>query len=199
MNLTTVTAARAAIEIGGQTLPTTFTALNTWLTSAVSEWSRRAVVVLDREVSTGTFTVYLDVRPGQQAFSLKAYPVTSVVSVTEDTSREFTGSTVAATNYSCQTSAGILRLDNYWPTGGPGTLKVVYRGGMAATAAAFATAYPDISGAIDSQVVYAYERKASHGRTSVSAGPGSVQYEGAMDWLPHVKQTLLSYRRVICG
>lgn len=197
MNLTTRTRVRAYLGVT-QPLPSSAT-LNTWLDSRIEEWSLRAEALMDRRVTTATYTEYLDARRGQVVFSLKAYPVDSVTSLTEDVDREFTGATIAAENYSCQTSTGLVRLDGYTMTGGPGTLKVVYVGGMAASAASFATSYPEIAAAIDEQVAYAFERRSNLGRSSVSAGPGSVSYVGPLDWLPHVKHVLLRNRRMYLG
>ena len=197
MNLTTRARVRAYMSVS-ETLPAS-TTLDSWLDARIEEWSLRAEAVMDRRLSTATYTEYLDARPGQQVFSLKAYPVNSVTSLTEDVDREFSGATIAADNYSCQTGTGIVRLDGYTMTGGPGTLKVVYVGGMAATAASFAASYPEIASALDEQVAYAFERRSNLGRSSVSAGPGSVSYTGPLDWLPHVKHVLLRNRRLSFG
>lgn len=198
MDLTTEARVRVMIQASDQVLPTTAT-LTTYLGRLITDWSVRAKVVMTREVSFGTYTEYLDVSPGQRIYSLKAYPVSSIVSVTNDADRLFTGATVAATEYTCVTSAGILKLSDYTPSSGDGALKVVYKGGMARTAASFAVSYPDIATAIDQQVAYAFERKGSLGREQVAAGPGSVSYVGALDWLPAVRHLLLSYRRVYLG
>lgn len=200
MDLTTYARVKVMIEgAGGQaTLPTTAT-LTTYIGRIITDWSARAESLMDRRVTTATYTEYLDARPGQRVFSLRAYPVTSVVSVTEDTAREFTGATVAATDYSCMTGAGLLRMDGYHMTGGPGSVKVVYVGGMAASVATFAASYPDIAGAVEMQVAYAFERRANFGRESASAGQGSVSYPGALDWLPASRWLLMRYRRVTLG
>jgi len=197
MNLTTRTRVLAYINVD-QTLPAS-TTIDSWLDARIEEWSLRAEAVMDRTVTTATYTEYLDSRPGQLVFTLKAYPIDSVTSLTEDTEREFTGSTIAAEDYSYQAATGLVRLDGYAMTGGPGSLKVVYVGGMAATAASFVVAYPEIAAAIDAQVAYVWERRQSAGRTQVSAGPGSASYNAPLDWLPHVRAVLLRNRRMSLG
>lgn len=197
MDLTTRARVKAFIEIN-ETLPST-TTMNNWLDARISEWSARAESMMDRRVATATYTEYLDVRDGQQVFSLRAYPVVTMSTVVNDSGREYTSGTIDSGDYSCMSAAGLLRIDDFALDSGPAALRVIYKGGMATTAASFAVSYPEIAAALDAQVAYVFERRANLGRTSVSAGPGSVSYVGALDWLPHVKQTLLRYRRHYIG
>lgn len=197
MDLTTRARVRAAYAVT-EVLPSGAT-INDFLDQIITDWSTRAAKLLNRDVATATYTEYLDVEPGQRVFSLRAFPVSSVVSVTSDANREFTGATVSASDYSCQTGTGMLRIDYYSPDAGWGALKVVYVGGMAPSAASFAAAYPDIADAIDMQVQYHFERKANLGKTAVSVGQGNVSYQGPLDWLPQARAVLMSHRRVTLG
>lgn len=197
MNLTTRTRVLAMLEIS-QALPSTAT-LNSYLDNIISDWSRRAENVMDRHVETTERTVYLDVAPRQRVFSLKAFPVSAVSYAISDSNREFTGTTIASDDYSCQTAAGLLRIDNYQADPGVGTLKVVYTGGMGESVATFVNNYPDIAGAMDQQCAYVFHRKSSLGRTSISVGPTNVQFQGAVDWLPSVRDVLIQHRRVTLG
>ena len=171
-----------------------------WLDEAVTYWSARAVKDMNRQVTLATYTEYLDVEPNQHVWSLKAYPVTTVSQVTHDTQRDFDSGDLDSDDYSCQTGCGLLRVDGYYTHPAPGALRVIYRGGMSATGGAtFAAAYPDLAGALDMQIAYAYTRRGREGQESVSTGVGQSSYIGAMDWLPHVRSVLRQYRRVDVG
>lgn len=199
MDLTTRARIRAAWAVSGEVLASTAT-INDFFDQLITDWSTRAEKILNRQVATATYTEYLDVEPGQRVFSLRAYPVSSIVSVTSDANREFTGATIAATEFSCQTGTGMLRIDSYSLDTGPGALKVILVGGMApSSAASFAAVYPDIASAIDMQVQYHFERKASLGKTAVSVGGDNVSYLGPLDWLPQARAVLMSHRRISLG
>jgi len=196
VDLTTAARARQLIEFASGSNIVTDATFTTWLGNTITSWSKRAETLMARKVTTATYTEFLDVDRGQRVFSLKAFPVSSISSVQSDYARAFTATAISSSLYSCQTGTGLLRLDQYDPDSGPGSLKVIYRGGMAPSAASFVTAFPEIAEAIDQQVQYAFTRRKNPGRTAVSVGQDSVNYLGPVDWLPHVKSVLMSHRRV---
>ncbi len=154
---------------------------------------------MDRTVTAATYTEYLDVEPLQLRFTLKAIPVTSMASVTSDTQWEFTTGAIATDSRTYNPDTGLLTLTAYDAPAGPRSLRVIYAGGMAATAASFASSYPEIADAIDQQVAHAWRRRKSPGKTAESDRMGNRTFEGALGWLPHVKATLLDHRRITFG
>lgn len=197
MDLTTATFTRAFIESDGRKITgSTFTTI---VGRLIAMYSAEAETYMGRTVEISTYTEALDVAPGQAVFSLKAYPVTSVSSVINDPGRTFDAGTLDSTTYSLDTNNGVMRIDRAFVACGFGALQVIYTGGMAASAASFASSYPAISDAIAMQVAYHYQRRSSLGRTGVSDGRGSVSYTGPIDWLPHVVSVLDRHRRYSFG
>lgn len=194
MDLTTV--ARVKVHRKGETLDTSADA---YLGELVDLYSLQAEKLMCRTVTTATYTEYLDVEPGQRAFSFKAYPVTTLSAIYNDSSRDFDVTAIDSDNYASYTGTGEVVIDTYALSPGPRALKAVYVGGMATTATLFAAAYPDIANAVEMQVMYHFQRSGSLGRTAESQGQGSVSYQGAVDWLPGVKKVLMSHKRYSFG
>ena len=78
---------------------------------------------------------------------------------------------------------------------GPGVLRVIYAGGMAADEDAFIAAFPDIADACDMQVIAHYQRRSQLGAQGVSIGGGNVSYTGPLKLLPEVRAILAKHRR----
>lgn len=195
MDLTTVT--RVKVHHAGQALDVS---ANTFLGELIDLYSLQAEKLMCRTVTTATYTEYLDVEPGQAHFTVKAWPISTMSAVYHDTSRDFDVTAISSDSYTTYTGTGEFVIDKYALYPGPRVLKVVYQGGMSATGGAtFATAYPDIANAIEMQVKFHFDRKDSLGRSSEAMGPGTVAYEGAVNWLPGVKAVLLSHKRYSFG
>ena len=129
--------------------------------------------ILGRETEATTYTVYLSPGEGQEWFSLRAYPITSITSVTYDTDRVFTDSNdvlTATTDYIHDADTGELWIDNQALAKGNRTLKVVYVGGMAADTAAFITAYPDVAGAADMIVAHTFHQEGNASMATLDDG-----------------------------
>jgi hypothetical protein len=149
--------------------------------------------------ATNAHTEYHDVHIGQTVFNLPAYPVTSITTVHNDTAWVYGSSTlVAATSYKVNTTTGLLYFDSDTLIAGHQALKVVYVGGMAETAAAFALAYPDIAEACMRQATYWFNTKSHVGAMSVGAG-GATQSFGFDDdvLLAGVRGVLDLHRNVV--
>lgn len=152
---------------------------------------------LNRIVQTqAVVTEQIDVIKDQRIFHLKAYPVVSVASVNNDYSRVFGSSTlIAASNYYVNLQTGMLTIDRVHVTPGMGVLKVIYSGGMGLTTSAFMTAYPDISGAVATEVAYRYQRRAQIGTFNVSVGGASVNLASKTQLLPQVEEVLFAHSK----
>lgn len=191
MNFTTSARVRAILEAGGSSQEGLATAI-AGLIPAVSAAMERE---LDRYATAEERTEVLDVDFGQRVFRLRGWPVTSIASVKHDTDREFgSASAIASTEYAANLAMGRLTLD-LPVTPGDGVLQVVYTGGMVATGADFAAAFPELAHLADLQIAYLLQRKEGLGASSQSVGGGSVAYQGAYDWLPIVRQGLARMRR----
>lgn len=162
MNLTTLEKVKSRLSKG-------YEGHLAFLNQLIEEVSVYVEGWIDRTVQTGTVTETFDVSESQRLVQLAAYPVTSITSVSNDTSRTFT-SYSASTGYVVD-SNGLLKFD-YSLIPGNQVLRVVYVGGMAATTAAFVAAYPDISGAVAMQVSYAFMRRTDLGGVSWNSGGG---------------------------
>lgn len=109
---------------------------------------------LDRSVQSGVSrTETFSPRWGQRVFPLNAWPNASVTSVVEAWDRDFDGGTVLSSDSYVVDEVGLLHIDGWSCVPGVKTLRVIHVGGMAATAAAFAIAYPDIANAVEHSVV----------------------------------------------
>jgi len=198
MDMTTIARVKVHVESKGQKIKHD-SDVDDLLTVLIADYSASFERYLGRQVLVGATTEYFDVEPGQRVFFLVGYPVGSVTSVYHDTSRVWTSGEIASTAYYLDTSTGYLNIDGAGLFPGPGVLRVIYSGGMAANAAAFIVAFPDISHALDIQVAYHYSRTTSLGATSVSGRDGSVTNEGALNLLPTVRAALNGHRRLIVG
>lgn len=164
--------------------------------------SMQVEAFIDREVQSGTKTEYLDVEYGVTLYRLRAWPVTAITSVHYDPDRTYgSSSLLQAADYGMLggpvRNRGLLQLlftpDADWPSG----LKVVYTGGMAADTTAFISAFPEIAGAVDLQVVHYLTRKDELGLQSASGQGGSVQLFEGQELIPVVARILRRYRRAI--
>lgn len=144
-------------------------------------------------------------REGQRVVWLRAWPVdlTATVDVRIDSDRAFgLGDVVDPADYTIVDRYGALEFDTwYWPTVvyGENILRVKYTAGLAATAAALETAYPDLAMAIADQVIHHWRRRGNKGGQAQQAGAGSNTYAGGVDWLPQSLEVVLSFQRKHTG
>ena len=161
----------------------------------VTLYSNSFKTYLNRETLAAAQTEYFTVTDGRM-FDLKAYPVTSVTSVYNDSSRVWDTGEIDSTAYYLNTETGVITFDGVGLVPGPGVLRVIYAGGMAADAAAFIAAFPDIADACDMQVIAHYQRRSQLSAQGVSVGGGNVSYTSAIKLLPGVMAVLGKYRRM---
>lgn len=170
--------------------------VSAWIAQLSSEVER----ALNRVVLAAAQTDYFNVRQGQRVFQIHAYPVTAWTEVANDTDRSFGSETViASSSYATWDANGVLEFDIYQPVQGAKVLRVKYTGGMAASAAAFVAAYPDLAGAIDAQIAHMIQRRWALGAESISADGASISVNDPTKWLPVLKRAIDTHRRVSVG
>ena len=198
MDMTTLARVKKHLEGKGTTM-TSGGDGETLLSALISLYSTTFERYLNRTALAASTTEYFSVYPGQRVFQLAAYPVTAVTSIYHDLSREWTSGEIDSDNYYLETETGLLTIDGHGMFPGAGSLRAIYTGGMAADAAAFIAAFPEIADACDLQVAYHYSRSKSIGSTSVTGRDGSVTHEGAINLLTMVRSALNAHRRLIVG
>lgn len=192
MDLTTLARVKAVLEQGGVSAD----ALDGLITSLIPGVSARMEQLLGRHVEAAERTEDFNADPRDHGLVLYGFPVTAVASVSYDESRTFGASTVVDSGlYHVDLARGVLRWDGFRLGAGPGVIRIVYTGGMAANTAAFITAFPDLALACDLQVSYLVQRRSAPGGTATVAGAGSRSYVDAYNLLPDVKDAVLAHRR----
>lgn len=155
---------------------------------------------LRRQMTKATTTEYFDVEPGQRIFSLKAYPITSITTVHNDTDWTYGSSTLMSSDtYQESSGTGLLYVNSAYLITGVRALKVVYIGGMASTTTAFVLDqdYANLVDATERHVCFLYNMKGKEGQTALSAATGNLTLIGSTDLTDGVKKDLDDYRRVI--
>lgn len=194
MNLSTVDRVKLFGSIPGGT------AYDGLLAQLLADVSAAAEALMDRPAEAKSYTDVWDVSPGQQIYFLRAWPVTAISTVKYDTAREFgSGTELDSSSYTCDLRTGRLVIDGTTLTGGYGVLQAVYTGGMAADAATFAAAYPDIASVVDAQTVYNFRRRDNLQTSGISLAGGTTNFNPRFDLLPYVERVLKSHRRRIHG
>lgn len=93
------------------------------------DWiSQKAVTIMGRELISEARTTYLE-GFGTDKIILPVIPVTTLTSITLDSSHLFTGSALASTAYYLDSATGIVTLYNTCTSIGVNTIKVVYTAG----------------------------------------------------------------------
>lgn len=201
MNLSTVDRVLAVLSATGDAGTKHSDARRAEIAAVLATVSGAVERYLDRGVVQTSRTEYHDVEPGRTIFRLGAWPVASVTGVYFDPDQSW-GSTTAldATDYYSPVydAAGLLRMKSVLSHREvyPRSLKVVYTGGMATDTASFVAAYPDIAGAVDTQVSHEWQRRNALGVSSVNYPDGTTASLSFERWIPSVKQVLDYYRRV---
>lgn len=159
---------------------------------------------LSVDLTEGTKEDTLPVRPGQQRFLLRTFPVVSITEVRSAVNGDWAAATVVpAMDYYVDTRRGVLHLrrqDSVYP--GPDGLQVEYEGGLPADwqdEPDYAE-YLGLDFAAAMQVLAELNRRPNWGELSRSAGSASqtvVDYAEAANTplLPKVLAHLQQYRR----
>lgn len=90
--------------------------------------SEKAVSIIGRDIMSETRTTYLE-GLGTDKIILPVIPITTMTSITLDSSHLFTGSALATTDYYLDTATGIVTLYNSNTPVGVNTIKIVYIAG----------------------------------------------------------------------
>lgn len=204
MDLTTAERVRVLIMAGAQATGTALLSdTSAGLGQLITEVSAAAESYLDRNAESGVSrTEYFDVERGNTIFRLRAYPVASVTNIWLDYDQAFGTSTLLTTDdyfNPVLDTRGLLVMKYPSFFRGYGdrwsrALKVTYTGGMAATAAAFITAFPDIAAAVEHQVIFRWKRRNDLGHLSVAGDAGTVTVAG-VEWIAESIAVLDRYRR----
>lgn len=155
---------------------------------------------LRRQTLKATTTEYFDVEPGRRIDPLKAYPITSITTVHNDTEWTYGSSTLMSSDtYQESSETGLLYVNSAYLITGVRALKVVYVGGMAATTSAFVATpeYANLVNACERQTCFLFNMKGKEGTTAASAGTGNVTWIDSTDLTEGVKKDLDDFRRVI--
>lgn len=151
---------------------------------------------LNRPVLVAERTEYLDVRHDRCSYQLAAFPVSSITSVKNSSTYDWTvDAKVEGTDYVLDLETGILRQIAGWVTGAE-ALQVVYTGGLAADTAAVLANYPDLADACEKQVTEEFRRRDGLSRSSVSV-QGSTTTSESVRLLDVVRERLAPYRRPV--
>ena len=163
------------------------------LTKLVTQVSKAVESYIDRGAETVARTEYFDVEPNQRIVIVGAYPISSVSSIYNDPGREYTGTTITASDYAIYGDGRIVF--DYPLSPGARALKVTYTGGLGATQAAVESSYPDLVEAVTLQVVHEWRRRNSLAEDTATLAQGAITVGAAMNWLPRVRAILDFYRR----
>lgn len=199
MNLSTVDRVLTVLSATGEAGTQHSDARKAEIAAVLATVSGAVERYLDRFALRTSRTEYHDVLPDMRVVRLRAYPVTTLTSVHYDADQAFGSSTAMdSDDYYDPTldDTGVMRFK--WPFAYdyPKALKIVYTGGMATDTASFVAAYPDIAGAVDTQVSHEWQRRNALGVSSVNYPDGTTASLSFERWIPSVKQVLDYYRRV---
>ena len=165
----------------------------------IDAFSERAERETSRRFHHQTDTEVFSPMAGQSALRLRRYPIASVTSVKEDYGGEFSVA-IALTADTYDTASlgdrGILQLRARSFLAAPGSVQVVYVGGLAREPGGVPS---DLRMAAIRQVAYWYQRRASLGISGESVSGMSVSINATQDLLEDVRRALANYApRTIC-
>ena len=169
--------------------------------------SQRIEQFIDRPLEQKARTEEYTIKPRQRVLFLRAYPLANqaaIGSVKIATDWDFASATaVTSTDYHVDLDTGMLHftffpITNYFGNNmaaAPDAVQVVYTGGFAAAEADVPTDYPAISWACETQVIAMWRRRDDPGRKATKIGQYGAEFEGPLQFLPDVRETLMPYRR----
>lgn len=203
MDMTTTARVKEALGITGA-------GSDTVLAQMVTAVSIEAERLMDRHAETTARTELYQMRATKKLVTLKGYPVSAspAAAVKVSTTADFSGSDTLTANedYILDPVRGELRfLGSFEPLRdgdsgrpvAPVYVQVTYTAGMAASANAFITAYPDIAQAVDMQVVHLFKRRATPGQTATEMGESSASYVGELAVIALLRETARRHRRMV--
>lgn len=183
MDLTTITRVKTHLAKVDSSYDALLGNLITSTSAMVEKYLRRHAQATSR-------TEYYHVDPFCRAIFLRGVPITSITSVYNDSEREYGSSTlISSDDYGYVGRTGEVSFDYYLECGTE-AVKITYTGGMAATAAAFVDAYPDIAYATELQIAEDFRRRGIAGATAINLDGGSTSFVGQLKMLEHVREIL---------
>ncbi len=195
MDLSTTTRVKILLEI-------TTSGQDALIGQIISSISPDAEKVMNREAEEKSRTEQINVDPGQQRVFLRAFPVkdTPVATIKNDSSRDFASAlNFAADEFYLNLRTGEVAFDRRTLIAGPGTLQVIYTGGMGTNTADFISRFPHIAQAIDIQTAFIFKRKETLGLTGFSADGGSVSLAVPNSWISAAREALLREKAMRVG
>lgn len=161
----------------------------------ITALSKRAEKYLNRHIESTSRTEYFDVLTSQNVVTVRGVPISSITSIHNDTVWDFGSSTeVSSTYYTYQADTGEICFDMTQLSAGNRVLKVVYTGGMAASTTAFISSYPDLTDAIEMQIIAAFQDRRNYGLATMALQGTAVTYQPPGRWIPEVREVLDLYR-----
>jgi hypothetical protein len=146
------------------------------LTMLIAGVSAQIEKHLNRTVLSGTYTEYFDVETGAARFSVKAYPVTAVTSITNAADGVWAdGGTVDSTSINFSSPNGVISIYGAALVEGADALRIIYTGGMAAdTETLQGGDYADIALAATQQTIAVWNNRRYFGVQSAGGGAGRI-------------------------
>ena len=161
----------------------------------ITAYSARAERYLNRHFTSQARTETVDVQHAQIDFSVKGAPITSITDLRNDSERTFgTDTIVNSTDYTHEPDSGIITVDRSALFIGTRTLQINYVGGMATTTVNFISFYPDLTEAIEMQIMETFQERRNYGLATLAVQGTSLTFQTPGKWLPEVRQVLDMYR-----
>jgi hypothetical protein len=169
------------------------------LTMLIAGVSAQIEKHLNRTVLSGTYTEYFDVETGAARFSVKAYPVTAVTSITNAADGIWAdGGTVDSTSINYSSPNGVISIYAAALVEGADALRIIYTGGMAAdTETLQGGDYADIALAATQQTIAVWNNRRYFGVQSAGGGAGQSVSPGSVKLLDSVVELLAPHRRIV--
>lgn len=192
MNVTTLANLKRHIGLAGDSEDAALQTILAAVSAQIEAYLARALERVERIEQH-------DVERGQRVFLLQAYPVdtASAFEVRNDAAREFgVAIPIDPDNFYLHARSGRLTFDHSgllsW---GPGTLQVLYTGGMGGTTSDIQSGFPDVEMAGILQAGHLFQRRHDLGITTVSSEGGSVSAIERTPLLDRVRGMLDLHRR----
>ena len=194
MDLTTVARVKVFAEIGT-------TRYDEQLKRLVESISASVESELYRTTQQASRVEFINTETRLRRYTLRAWPVQSVASITYDTEGVHGPSAEVLSDpddYQLVEGGlfGEIHLA-FRPIEYPNTLRVTYTGGMAANTKDFMAAFPDLSQAVVEQVVFQHQSRNRLGLESASTGGSSVTVDATTGFLPSLMRTVQRHRRSV--
>lgn len=198
MALLLLTDIAAVKDLLGQKAPAT-AGLDGILTDIVTATSRAIEVYLRRPLMAEQQTEIKSPKPYAMRLFCDAFPVDASqgLTITEAADRNYAAGDVKdPADYYVDEDSGIIDLDNEL-LGGPGTVQLIYFGGLATTTDSLRLLYPDIAEAATFWAKEVFEKRNKIGRSGESQPGVSVSWQDGLGDMPKVVKGWLEPHRKV--